>query len=1277
MKRLFYIVVSLCLLVGGCQKYDDTELRNDINDLKERVETLETLCQNINNDITALKALVKAVETRDYITNVTPITGADGVITGYTISFANSDPITIRHGMDGDNGQDGEDGQDGSDGRDGTTPVIGVSQGEDGVYYWTLNGEWLLDDDGNKIKASGDENSDGADGADGVDGKDGKDGVTPQLKIEDGMWYVSYDNGGSWHEVGPATGEQGPQGEQGETGPQGPQGAPGVGGDSMFTDVDYSSSADYVIFTLSNGTQIKIPTWSAFEALQLECEKMNRNIEALQEIVAALQNNDYIVSVTPIYEGINEIGYKILFGSGTIITIYHGNDGKDGVTPTIGVRQDSDGVYYWTLNGEWLLDDKGQKVKATVDDGKDGEDGVTPKLKIENGKWYVSYDNASSWQEVGPVTHPQGDTFFSSVTQDESYVYITLSDGTRITLLKEQSYEFIYIPDYNDGKATINYSILYSEGEPYYVPGRSTLRFKVKSTSETAAADLVNAYHTGNLSLSFEIEEVKVRSAHGPSIEIVDVKAEGGYFLIDILPKDFSQDFYKNRISYNAALVLLHGNIQNNIVSDFINFIPAEDYDILNLAVRYTKDGEDRVFLNGDVNLQTMTPYVNEHFISSADTDVVVKTTPNHPCILVEGDPKYYLPDELYYAYGYRVNIENVVYVASYDSNGKIDQPGTFNDLCWEDGVNLWNKSKFNVLNNIAGYEREVSLTMYDEGEKVKYDQRVGSYLEVVDSYFLGSQQVAVADKVTITKNVVHINFEPVTYDWTLNRAIELRGSDGTPYGERIVLDDVQYDNIYDIAPLLDDINIQNAKVTLNGIPHSNIFSLSDITSPSAGHRGTADITIGTGYAFASNTANTYTIEWQVCLSETTDAVITLNVTFGKYPETVVVMSEVDMDLETNGVQFKGADALIEDAYAALGDEKAGFDSKVKAIDKLYEVLTDGANRIINDPNTFSNINFGVNDNIDQSYVCLYNAQINDPYNLKREYTFRRIIDTWFGVSFEFIVTGYPNLPKTWIACTAEPTYEVGTYLVSMKPCIVNGVCTMSQIDLVEYFNIIGETNANLKVSFEFLGYANSTISNPIVNAMPLEEPIYDPGVGNITSYLYRDKAILTWHDMDSQIKVLATLWAGSYPIDISTLTMYVEDVLSFTASDVIVESNINGDTEVKIWQDFNLTSTLDEHSMIHNLIDISKDSLDEVLKSDYLTAYGVDIDIQLLSCYENANGYYQYCDSSLYTWDTQSGIFTYKTEGILNPIVAEFRVNVMYKMGTLYDGSVVVELWP
>ena len=501
MRKLILLILSLCTVFSACQKFDDKDIWDSINSLDERVTALEQLCREMNTNIEALQALVKAQENQDYITNVSPI-HEGGKVIGYTISFANGDPITIYHGQDGKDGQDGTDGKDGADGedgkdgKDGQTPVIGVMQDTDGIYYWTLNGQWLLDDNGQKIKAVGTDGQDGENGNDGAPGQDGtpgQDGITPQLKIEDGKWFVSYDNGASWIEVGQATGDQGPQGETGATGPQGPQGNPGVGGDSMFINVDYSSDAAYVIFVLSNGTEIKVPTWSAFEALKLQCEQMNANIEALQVIVNALQNNDYIKRITPIYEGVKEIGYIIEFTKSGKVTIYHGLDGKDGAngsdgadgtngvdghTPIIGVAKDSDGIYYWTVDGAWLLDSGGQKVKAVGADGqngsngqdgatgtpgqdgadgKDGKDGITPQLKIEDGKWFVTYDNGASWIEVGQATGDQGpqgntgatgpqgpqgtpgengDAFFQSVTETNDYVLMVLANGTEIRIPK-------------------------------------------------------------------------------------------------------------------------------------------------------------------------------------------------------------------------------------------------------------------------------------------------------------------------------------------------------------------------------------------------------------------------------------------------------------------------------------------------------------------------------------------------------------------------------------------------------------------------------------------------------------------------------------------------------------------------------------------------------------------------------------------------------------------------------------------------------------------------
>ena len=176
------------------------------------------------------------MQDNDYVKSVTPVM-QDGKEIGYTITFSKSNPITIYHGKDGSDGADGADGEDGSDGNDGSTPVIGVRQDTDGIYYWTLNGEWLTDSQGNKIKAQG---IDGSDGSDGVDGDNGKD----KFKIENGYWYVSYDNESSWLQLGKATGENGSDGSD---------------GDSLFESV--TQDDDNVYFKLSNGTLITIPQY--------------------------------------------------------------------------------------------------------------------------------------------------------------------------------------------------------------------------------------------------------------------------------------------------------------------------------------------------------------------------------------------------------------------------------------------------------------------------------------------------------------------------------------------------------------------------------------------------------------------------------------------------------------------------------------------------------------------------------------------------------------------------------------------------------------------------------------------------------------------------------------------------------------------------------------------------------------------------------------------------------------------------------------------------------
>ena len=390
MKKLLAFAALFAVVALTSCKYDDDDLWNSVHGLENRVAKLEELCKQMNTNISSLQTIVTALQNNVYVTGTTPLM-KDGKEIGYTITFSKGNPITIYHGKDG---QDGED---------GITPTISVKKDTDGVYYWTLNGEFIVVD-GGKIQA---------------EGKDGTNGTTPQFKIENDYWFVSYNNGANWTQLGKATGED------------------GIGGDSMFSGVDYETSTDYVIFTLSNGTQIKLPTWSAFEALQRLCNETNTNLSALQTIVTALQNNDYITSVDPLTEDGKVVGYTIKFAKSNPIVIYNGKDGADGNTPVIGVKKDTDGIYYWTLDGEFIVVD-GQKIKAQGTDGNngaDGSDGVTPKLEIQEGYWWISYDNGTNWTQLGKATGEDGkDADSIKITQDENNVYFELADGTVITM---------------------------------------------------------------------------------------------------------------------------------------------------------------------------------------------------------------------------------------------------------------------------------------------------------------------------------------------------------------------------------------------------------------------------------------------------------------------------------------------------------------------------------------------------------------------------------------------------------------------------------------------------------------------------------------------------------------------------------------------------------------------------------------------------------------------------------------------------------------------------
>ena len=189
------------------------------------------------------------------------------------------------------------------------------------------------------------------------------------------------------------------------------------------------------------------------EKLEALCNKLNSNVEAIQTILTALEQNDYVTDIVKVMEDGVEVGYSITFAKGGTVTIYHGTDGTDGAagaTPQIGIKKASDGAYYWTSNGEWITDENGDKIPAAYSDGGDGKF-ITPQFRIVDDVWYVSYDNGNSWRVIVMGDNEGTEQFFQNVTYDSKYVYLTLCDGTAIALprsLEIASTEVIYASSY-------------------------------------------------------------------------------------------------------------------------------------------------------------------------------------------------------------------------------------------------------------------------------------------------------------------------------------------------------------------------------------------------------------------------------------------------------------------------------------------------------------------------------------------------------------------------------------------------------------------------------------------------------------------------------------------------------------------------------------------------------------------------------------------------------------------------------------------------------------
>ena len=168
-------------------------------------------------------------------------------------------------------------------------------------------------------------------------------------------------------------------------------------------------------------------THAKLQALQELAGAVNWDLHILDLIVKELDDGHTILPET--FQQTDD-GYEVSFRDGKKIVIPFGKDGVDGVQfIPVGVR-DEDGLYYWTVGGEWLLDADGNKMRAG------GTDGFVPQFKVEDGSWWISLDGGATFNELARCDDLDGFGVFRDVQQTVSgKVVLTLWDGETVELL--------------------------------------------------------------------------------------------------------------------------------------------------------------------------------------------------------------------------------------------------------------------------------------------------------------------------------------------------------------------------------------------------------------------------------------------------------------------------------------------------------------------------------------------------------------------------------------------------------------------------------------------------------------------------------------------------------------------------------------------------------------------------------------------------------------------------------------------------------------------------
>ena len=195
-------------------------------------------------------------------------------------------------------------------------------------------------------------------------------------------------------------------------------------------------------------------THAKLRALQELAGAVNRDLTTLDLIVQELDDGHTIL---PESFRETETGYEVTFRDDKKIFIPFGQDGVSFIP--VGVQDDADGLFYWKVNGEWLLDADGNKIRAGAIDG------IVPQFQVrEDGYWWISVDGGRTFTPFAPCSDMDGIGVFRDAVQTaRGKVILTLWDGQVIELASEFPFRMAFAGPVRD-------TLLIAAGERLPIP---------------------------------------------------------------------------------------------------------------------------------------------------------------------------------------------------------------------------------------------------------------------------------------------------------------------------------------------------------------------------------------------------------------------------------------------------------------------------------------------------------------------------------------------------------------------------------------------------------------------------------------------------------------------------------------------------------------------------------------------------------------------------------------------------------------------------------------